>query len=56
LFTVKSEENTIDWSFLCTPEPPNRIQECSELHIPAIAEESRVSELTCPRNYPGAEY
>lgn len=26
-----------------TPEPSNRFQECSERHIPAIAEESRAS-------------
>lgn len=57
LFTVKSGEDTIDWAFLCTSEPPRRIQEFSQLHIPAIAEASRPSsELTCPRNYPGAEY
>lgn len=56
LFTVKSGENAIDWTFVCTSEPPYRIQECSQLHIPAITEANRASELTCPRNYPGAEY
>lgn len=56
LFIVKSGDNTIGWAFLCPSEPPNGTQECSELHIPAIAEESGVSELTCPKDHPGAEY
>lgn len=54
--TVKARENTVDCP-LHPPTPPlhppplprtpdwalNRIQECSELHIPAIAKESRPS-------------